>query len=114
VHNGNNWSVVPLRVNDVNNQTTQSQAFSQSLNEITLTDNSFTPTLNVLGNPVSSGILRFAINADSEVSLYSFEGALLWTKKFLMGTYSVDVSNLTSGTFMLRANQLTRTVLIVN
>ena len=114
VHNGNNWSVVPLRVNDVNNQNTQSQVFSQSLNEITLTDNSFTPTLNVLGNPVSSGILRFAINADSEVSLYSFEGALLWTKKFLMGTHSVDVSNLTSGTFMLRANQLTRTVLIVN
>jgi hypothetical protein len=114
VHNGNNWSVVPLRVNDVNNQTTQSQLFSQSLNEITLTDNAFTPTLNVLGNPVNNGVLRFAINADSEVSLYSFEGALLWSKKYVVGTYSVDVSHLTSGTFMLRANQLTRTVLIVN
>lgn len=114
VHNGNNWSVVPLRVNDVTNQTTQSQAFSQSLNEITLTDNAFTPTLNILGNPVNNGVLRFAINADSEVRLYSFEGALLWSKKYVVGTYSVDVSHLTSGTFMLRANQLTRTVLIVN
>jgi hypothetical protein len=114
VHNGNNWSVVPLRVNDANNQNTQSQLFSQSLNEITLTDNAFTPTLNVLGNPVSNGILRFAINADSEVRLYSFEGALLWSKKYVVGTYSVDVSHLTSGNFMLRANQLTRTVLIVN
>jgi len=114
VHNGNNWSVVPLMTNDVYNHTTQSQAFSQSLNEITLTDNTFTPTLNVLGNPVNNGVLRFAINADSEVSLYSFEGALLWSKKFLVGTYSVDVSHLTSGTFMLRANQLSRTVLIVN
>jgi len=114
VHNGNNWSVVPLRVNDVNNYSTQSQAFSQSLNEIVLTDNAFTPTLTIIGNPVNNGVLRFAINADSEVSFYSFEGALLWTKKFLSGTYIVDVSHLTSGTFMLRANQLTRTVLIVN
>ena len=114
VHNGNNWLVVPLKTNDIFNHNTQSQAFSQSLNEIVLTDNAFTPTLNVLGNPVNNGVLRFAINADSEVSLYSFEGALLWTKKYLVGTYSVDVSHLTSGTFMLRANQLSRTVLIVN
>jgi len=114
VHNGNNWSVVPLKTNDVYNHNTQSQSFSQSLNEIVLTDNAFTPTLNVLGNPVNNGVLRFAINADSEVSLYSFEGALLWTKKYVVGTYSVDVSHLTSGTFMLRANQLSRTVLIVN
>lgn len=114
VHNGNNWSVVPLKTNDVYNHATQSQVFSQSLNEIVLTDNAFTPSLNIIGNPVSNGILRFAINADSEVSLYSFEGALLWNRKYAVGTYSVDVSNLTSGTFMLRANQLTRTVLIVN
>jgi len=114
VHNGNNWLVVPLKTNDIFNHNTQSQAFSQSLNEIVLTDNAFTPTLNVLGNPVNNGVLRFAINADSEVSLYSFEGALLWTKKYLVGTYSVDVSHLTSGTFMLRANQLSCTVLIVN
>jgi hypothetical protein len=114
VHNGNNWSVVPLKTNDIYNHATQSQVFSQSLNEIVLTDNAFTPTLNIIGNPVSNGILRFAINADSEVSLYSFEGALLWNRKYAVGTYSVDVSNLTSGTFMLRANQLTRTVLIVN
>jgi len=114
VHNGNNWSVVPLKTNDVYNHTTQSQVFSQSLNEIVLTDNAFTPTLTIIGNPVNNGVLRFAINADSEVSLYSFEGALLWSKKYAVGTYSVDVSHLTSGTFMLRANQLTRTVLIVN
>jgi hypothetical protein len=114
VHNGNNWSVVPLRVNDVYNQTTQSQLFSQSINEITLTDNAFTPTLIIIGNPVSNGLLRFAINADSEVRLYSFEGALLWSKKYVVGTHTVDVSHLTSGTFMLRANQLIRTVLIVN
>jgi hypothetical protein len=114
VHNGNNWSVVSLRVNDVNNYSTQSQAFSQSLNEIVLTDNAFTPTLNVIGNPVKNGVLRFAINADSEVSLFTFEGSLLWNRKYAEGTYSVDVSHLTSGTFMLRANQLTRTVLIVN
>ena len=114
VHNGNNWSFVPLRVNDVNNHNTQSQVFSQSLNEIVLTDNAFTPTLNVIGNPVKNGVLRFAINADSEVSLFTFEGSLLWNRKYAVGTYSVDVSHLTSGTFMLRANQLTRTVLIVN
>ena len=34
VHNGNNWSVVPLKTNDVINRNTQSQVFSQSINEI--------------------------------------------------------------------------------
>jgi hypothetical protein len=114
VHNGNNWSVVPLKTNDVINRNTQSQVFSQSINEIALTDNAFTPTLTIIGNPVSNGVLKFAINADSDVSFYSFEGILLWNKKYLVGTHSVDVSNLTSGSFMLRANQLMRTVLIVN
>jgi hypothetical protein len=114
VHNGNNWSVVPLKTNDVINHATQSQGFSQSINEIALTDNLFTPTLTIIGNPVSNGVLKFAINADSDVSFYSFEGILLWNKKYLVGTHSVEVSNVTSGTYMLRANQLTRTVLIVN
>jgi len=114
VHNGNNWSVVPLKTNDVNNRTTQSQVFSQSINEIALTDKAFTPTLTIIGNPVSNGVLKFAINADSDVSFYSFEGILLWNKKFLVGTHSVEVSNVTSGSYMLRANQLMRTVLIVN
>ena len=114
VHNGNNWSVVPLKINDVNNRTTQSQVFSQSLNEIALTDNVFTPTLTIIGNPVNNGVLKFAINADSDVSFYSFEGILLWNKKYLVGTHSVEVSNVTSGSYMLRANQLMRTVLIVN
>ena len=114
VFNGNNWSVVPLKTNDVINHTTQSQGFSQSLNEIALTANAFTPTLTIIGNPVSNGVLKFAINADSDVSFYSFEGILLWNKKYLVGTHSVEVSNVTSGTYMLRANQLMRTVLIVN
>jgi hypothetical protein len=114
VHNGNNWSVVPLKSNDVNNHTTQSQVFSQSLNEIALTDNVFTPTLTIIGNPVNNGVLKFAINADSDVSFYSFEGILLWNKKYLVGTHNVEVSNVTSGSYMLRANQLMRTVLIVN
>ena len=114
VHNGNNWSVVPLKINDVNNRTTQSQVFSQSLNEIALTDNVFTPTLTIIGNPVSNRVLKFSINADSDVSFYSFEGILLWNKKYLVGTHSVEVSNVTSGSYMLRANQLMRTVLIVN
>ena len=114
VHNGNNWSVVPLKTHDINNHTTQSQVFSQSLNEIALTDNVFTPTLTIIGNPVNNGVLKFAINADSDVSFYSFEGILLWNKKYLVGTHSVEVSNVTSGSYMLRANQLMRTVLIVN
>ena len=114
VHNGSNWSVVPLKTNDVINHTTQSQVFSQSLNEIALTDKAFTPTLTIIGNPVSNGVLKFAINADSDVSFYSFEGILLWNKKFLVGTHSVEVSNVTSGSYMLKANQLMRTVLIVN
>ena len=114
VHNGNNWSVVPLKTNDVFNHATQSQVFSQSLNEIVLTDNAFTPTLKIIGNPVNNGLLKFAINADSEVSFYTFEGSLLWNRKYAVGTYSVDVSNVTSGSYMLRANQLMRTVLIVN
>jgi hypothetical protein len=114
VHNGNNWSVVPLKTNDINNHTTQSQVFSQSLNEIALTDNLFTQTLTIIGNPVSNRVLKFSINADSDVSFYSFEGILLWNKKYLVGTHSVEVSNLTSGNYMLRANQLKRTVLIVN
>jgi len=113
VHNGNNWSVVPLKTHDINNHTTQSQVFSQSLNEIALTDNAFTPTLTIMGNPVTNGILKFAINADSDVSFYSFEGTLLWNKKYLAGKYSVEVPNLASGTYMLRANQLTQTVMIV-
>ena len=113
VHNGNNWSVVPLKTHDINNHITQSQVFSQSLNEIALTDNAFTPTLTIMGNPVTNGILKFAINADSDVSFYSFEGILLWNKKYLAGKYSVEVPNLASGTYMLRANQLTQTVMIV-
>jgi hypothetical protein len=113
VHNGNNWSVVPLKTIDINNHTTQSQVFSQSLNEIALTDNAFTPTLIIMGNPVTNGILKFAINADSDVSFYSFEGTLLWNKKYLTGKYSVEVPNLASGTYMLKANQLTQTVMIV-
>ena len=113
LHNGNHWLALPLSTNDVSAHTTQSHQFSQSLNEITLTDNLFPPSLTILGNPVSNGVLKFAINTASEVRFYSFNGLLLWSKQYVAGTYTVQVPNLASGTYLLKANQLSQTVLII-
>jgi hypothetical protein len=55
LHNGIHWLELPLSTNDVYTHTTKSQQFSQSINEITLTDNLFPPSLTILGNPVSNG-----------------------------------------------------------
>jgi len=114
VHNGKAWSVVPLKTNDVRTHNTQSQLFSQSLNEIVLTDNAFTPILTILGNPVINGILVFNINGVAEVGLYDFSGNLLWRNNYKSGTYSVPVSNLKPGSYLLKANELGKIVIIPN
>jgi len=114
VHNGKAWSVVPLKTNDVRTYNTQSQLFSQSLNEIVLTDNAFTPILTILGNPVFNGLLVFNINGDAEVGLYDFSGILLWRNNYKSGTYSVPVSNLRPGSYLLKANELGKIVIIPN
>jgi hypothetical protein len=113
LHNGISWTGIPLKINDVNNHYTQSQQFAQSINEITLGEMEFTPTLTIIGNPIINGILKFNINTDSDVSLYSFEGVLVFRKKYLAGIHVVEVPQLYSGTYMLRANELTKTVIIV-
>lgn len=113
LHNGKSWTVVPLKINDMFNNYTQSQQFAQSINEITLGNMAFTPVLSIIGNPIMNGILRFNINTDSDVSLYSFEGVLVFRKNYIAGTHNIGVHNLFSGTYMLRANELTKTVIIV-
>ena len=113
IHNGINWNISSLDQNDFFNKVVTSQKFSNSLNEITLADLSIIPSLKVIGNPITNGILKFKINTESTVSLYSFEGLPIWSKKLQPGIYNEPVSNLFAGSYVLKANQLSQTVLII-
>ena len=113
VQNGKSWQVIPTALNNTFMSFTQSQPFASSMNELTLADLSFAPTLVVIGNPITNNILKFRINTDNSVSLIHFEGQVIWTKNFVAGTYSVPLNNLPAGNYVLRANELTQSIIIL-
>ena len=57
----------------------------------------------VLENPVNGGSLRISVNKTLFLSLYSFDGRLLWAKQFKEGTTSIDVSHFAKGTYVLQS-----------
>lgn len=57
----------------------------------------------VLANPVTDGLLKLQISTSTVLSLYSYNGALLWTKQVNPGTEMINMQRYAKGTYFLKA-----------
>ncbi|MEI9946762.1 MAG: LamG-like jellyroll fold domain-containing protein [Chitinophagaceae bacterium] len=68
--------------------------------------------LKLLANPVQGKQIRFQLAAAEEVSLFTQEGKLVWKKKLVAGTNTINANLFASGVYMLQAGSITRKVIL--
>ncbi len=75
-------------------------------------------TVQILGNPVSNGMLQLKIDmarpTDNPpfITIYSSDGKLLWKEQTGAGIHTINVSRFAKGTYLLKANDTTIKFLI--
>jgi hypothetical protein len=91
---GMNWYRIKQRDNDGKYSYSEIATIRVNKNQL----------LNVLGNPVTNGVLHIQINQSTPqlVSLFSSEGKLLWTRQLVPGKHSINVAQMPRGTYLLR------------
>lgn len=70
--------------------------------------------VKLLNNPVVNSTLQLQVNASTtqQVSFYTVDGRLLWTRQLAGGTHSIDISALQSGVYMLKTGTQSERVLV--
>lgn len=66
----------------------------------------------ILGNPVTNDLLTLKVNQDIRLSVSSINGHVLWEKNISAGMSTFDVSQFAKGMYLLKANDITRKVVI--
>jgi hypothetical protein len=66
----------------------------------------------VLGNPVTSGVLRLQVTKNTPVALFAADGKLLWQANAKTGITDINVSGLAKGTYFLKANTTQQRIMI--
>jgi hypothetical protein len=66
----------------------------------------------VLVNPVANHILALQVNMATTLSLYAFNGNLLWKKQFAAGTTTIDMGSYAKGVYLLKANGYSETIIL--
>ena len=66
----------------------------------------------ITGNPVTNNVLTVQVNTAAILALYTADGKLLWKKSVNAGTKNIDVSRYAKGTYLLKTNSTTQTVVI--
>jgi hypothetical protein len=68
----------------------------------------------VVGNPIVNGKLQIQISQpmSQPIKLFSNDGRLIWTKQFIPGAHSVDVSQLMNGTYILKTAGYSEKILV--
>ena len=60
--------------------------------------------LVILNHPITNGSVRLQVRVATAVSLYAFDGSLLWQKQLKIGTETIDVSGYVKGVYLLRTD----------
>jgi hypothetical protein len=68
----------------------------------------------VVGNPIVNGKLQIQVSQlmNQPIKLFSNDGRLIWTKQFIPGTHSVDVSQLINSTYILKTAGYSEKILV--
>jgi len=69
-------------------------------------------SFSILVNPVTDGVLKIQVNRNSNLSLYNYNGALLWKKRSPPGTELINMQVYASGTYFLKSNDQTETIIV--
>lgn len=70
--------------------------------------------VKILSNPVVNNVLQLQVNTSTiqQLSLYTADGRLLWSRQLAGGTHSIDVSALHSGVYMLKTGTQSERLLV--
>jgi hypothetical protein len=92
---------------DIDGNYTYSEIRSISLNN---NDQPF----KVLGNPLVSGKLQVQISQpnNQRLKLFTSDGRLIWTRQFAVGIHSINVSQLSKGTYVLQRDNYSEKILL--
>lgn len=70
--------------------------------------------VKILNNPVVNGLLQLQVNTSTtqQVSFYTADGRLLWSRQLAWGAHSMDVGALNRGVYLLKTGTQSEKVLV--
>lgn len=69
-------------------------------------------SFSILNNPVNNGTVSLQMNRETSVSLFSQQGQLLFSRKFGVGNFKIDMTQYSSGIYLLRTDDQVERILI--
>lgn len=113
IHNGTAWAAYPATTRDgINNFVFTNNISNVALKELTLKFSSSSEAFSIIGNPVTNNLLTVLVNIPNKLALYTIDGKLLWQENVNAGTKTFNMSRYAKGTYLLRANNKTKKVVL--